>query len=223
MVPSHFIGHRDYMCYTKKTVDYMGEAKSLIILGLRVWDNLFDMVIKVGDHHEYPDEWRGRLYSRRLARFLNSQGYETILEPDLLSKKRMAQLGGLGCFGKQTLIITPMYGPWVRLRSILTDAELVPTQPFTEDLCKDCEECLKACPVGALTPYKLDPDKCLLGMDWDTRFSDAYRDKYYRHNPSVTENAWLMCSACQRACPIGSDLRFKPLSEPRRLLSKSID
>ena len=57
-VPSHFIGHRDYMCDTKKTTDYMEDARSLLILGVRVWDSLFDMVIKVGDHHEYPDEWR---------------------------------------------------------------------------------------------------------------------------------------------------------------------
>ena len=67
--------------------------------------------------------------------YLNSLGYKTELEPDLLSKKRMAQLGGLGNFGKQSLIVNPEYGPWIRLRSILTDAELVPTTPFTDDLC----------------------------------------------------------------------------------------
>jgi hypothetical protein len=66
--PGHYIGHRDYECDTGKTGDYMDGAKSLIILGVQVWDSLFDMVIKVGDHHEYPDEWRGRYYSRRMMR-----------------------------------------------------------------------------------------------------------------------------------------------------------
>jgi epoxyqueuosine reductase QueG len=206
-VPSHFIGHRDYLCDTKKTTDYMDDAKSLLILGVRVWDSLFDMVIKVDDHHEYPDEWRGRYYARRMTRYLDSLGFKTELEPDLLSKKRMAQLGGLGNFGKQSLIITPEYGPWIRLRSILTSAELVPTTPFTEDLCGDCEECIKACPVNALTPYKVNPDRCLLGMRWEERLSDEFKDVYYQHNPSLTENTWLMCNTCQKACPIGQQQR----------------
>jgi len=141
-VPSHYIAHRDYRLWTKKTKEYMEDARSLIILGVKVWDNLFDVVIKVGDHNEYPDEWRGRLYARRMTRFLNGEGYKTILEPDHLSKKRMAQLAGIGNFGKNSLIINPVYGPWIRLRSILTDAELVPDEPFNEDLCGQCEACV---------------------------------------------------------------------------------
>ena len=209
-VPSHFIGHRDYMCNTKKTTDYMDDPKSLLILGIRVWDSLFDMVLKVGDHHEYPDEWRGRYYARRMTRYLYSLGYKTELEPDLLSKKRMAQLGGLGNFGKQSLIVNREYGPWIRLRSILTDAELVPTTPFTDDLCEDCDKCINACPVNALTPYKVDPDKCLLGMRWEERLSEEYKDIYYKHNPPLTENTWLMCNTCQKACPIGQQKRNEP-------------
>jgi len=167
-VPSHFIGHRDYMCDTKKTGDYMEGAKSLIILGVQVWDSLFDMVIKVGDHHEYPDEWRGRYYARRMTRHLDGLGYRTELEP-----------------------------------------ELVPTDPFTEDLCGECDECVKACPVGALTPHKVDPDRCLLGMRWEDRLSEEFRDVYMEHSPSLTESTWLMCNTCQKACPIGRDLRFE--------------
>ena len=207
-IPSHYIAHRDYKLWTKKTKDYMVDARSLIILGLKVWDNIFDVVIKVGDQNEYPDEWRGRLYSRRIMRFLNGEGYKTILEPDHLSKKRMAQLAGLGNFGKNSLIINPVYGPWIRLRSILTDAELIPDAPFEKDLCGQCEECIKSCPVAALAPYKVDPDKCLLGITWEERLSNRLRDTYFKHNPSLTENTWLMCSTCQKACPIGRDKRF---------------
>jgi len=206
-IPSHYIAHRDYRIWTKKTVDYLKDSRSLIILGARVWDNLFDVVVKVRDHHEYPDEWRGRLYARRLVRFLNKEGYKTVLEPDHLSKKRMAQLAGFGNFGKNTLIINPTYGPWIRLRSILTNAELVPDKPFDQDLCDGCEQCVKSCPIGALTPYKVDPDTCLLGMSWDKRLSEEIKATYYEHNPPLTENTWLMCSTCQRACPIGRDKR----------------
>jgi len=206
-VPSHYIAHRDYRAWTRKTTDYMMDARSVIILGARVWDNLFDVVVKVRGGHEYPDEWRGRLYARRMMRFLDQMGFKTVLEPDLLSKKRMAQLGGIGGFGKNSLIVHPSYGPWVRLRSILTDAELVPDPPYEADLCHECEECVKACPVGALTPYRVDPDRCLLGMTWEQRMSDEHRDTYMEHCPALTENTWLMCSTCQRACPIGREER----------------
>jgi hypothetical protein len=70
-VPSHYIAHRDYHTWTLKTGDYLDDARSVIVLGARVWDNLHDLVIRVGDHHEYPDEWRGRLYARRTVRHLN--------------------------------------------------------------------------------------------------------------------------------------------------------
>jgi hypothetical protein len=54
----HYIAHRDYLTWTMKTGDYLEGASIAIILGARVWDNLHDLVIRVGDHHEYPDEWR---------------------------------------------------------------------------------------------------------------------------------------------------------------------
>ena len=206
-VPSHYIAHRDYETWTKKTTDYMEDAKSVIILGARVWDDLHDLVIRVQDHHEYPDEWRGRLYARRLVRYLNREGYKTVLEADLLSKKRMAELAGLGHYGKNSLIINPILGPWVRYRSIVTDAPLAPDNETCVDLCGECDECVKACPVGALTPYVVDPDRCLLGMPMEERVSKEFRDVYTEHSPMVTENTWRMCQACQRACPIGRDLR----------------
>jgi epoxyqueuosine reductase QueG len=206
--PGHYIGHRDYLCNTLKTSDYMENAKSLIILGINVWDNLFDITVRIDDHLEYPDEWRGRYYARRLIRHLNKLGYQAVLEPDLLSKKRMAQMGGIGAFGKQSLIIHPEYGPWIRLRSILTDAELAPSDPFSLDLCGECDECIKSCPMGAISPYKVDPDKCFLGMKWEVRLSSEYKKLYLKHNEQITENTWKMCSTCQQACPIGHDKRY---------------
>ena len=95
--PGHYIGHKDYKCDTLKTSDYMDNAQSLIILGIHVWDDLFDMMLRVGDHFEYPEEWRGRYYARRLLRYLRSIGYRAILEPDLLSKKRSPGYWTLSC------------------------------------------------------------------------------------------------------------------------------
>jgi len=207
-VPSLWIGHRDYRAWTKKTTDYMSDAESVIILGAKVWDDVFETMLKVRDHLEYPEEWRGRLYARRILRFLQSLGHDAILEDDwLLSKKRMAQLAGFGNFGKNSLIINPVFGPWFRLRSILTNAPLEPDKPFTGDLCGECDDCVKACPVGALTPYRVDPDKCLLGMTWEQRRSSEFKDIWEKHCPNLTQNTIVMCTTCQKACKHGRELR----------------
>jgi epoxyqueuosine reductase QueG len=58
---------------------------------------------------------------------------------------------GLGCYGKNGMIITPQYGPYVYLSMIITDAPLKPDDPFDEDLCADCNLCVEACPTGACT------------------------------------------------------------------------
>jgi epoxyqueuosine reductase QueG len=121
--------------------------------------------------------------------------------------------------GKNSLIINPEYGPWIRLQSILTDAPLVPDEAYTQDQCKDCTRCIDACPTGALTPYMVDPEKCLIGItekelakliEEDLSFTD-FRDtpdKIFReHMPRFTKNSVLMCTTCQKACPIGRGKR----------------
>jgi len=161
-VPGHWIGW-EVQAYTKKTKDYMDDSKSVVVLGYQAWDDIHEIAIPRGDSYEYPAYHRMRLYARRVLRFLQNLGCKAIIYPSLLSQKRMAQLAGFGNFGKNSLIINPKYGPWLRLQSILTDVELVPDNPFEEDLCGECKKCIEAYPVGALTPYKIDPDKCLLG------------------------------------------------------------
>ncbi|GHV55295.1 hypothetical protein AGMMS49579_17780 [Spirochaetia bacterium] len=64
--------------------------------------------------------------------------------------KDAAAQAGLGCIGKNNLLITPHYGPQVRLRAMLISEELVPTGPGSFDPCADCAMyCRKACPVRA--------------------------------------------------------------------------
>jgi epoxyqueuosine reductase QueG len=61
-----------------------------------------------------------------------------------------AVAAGLGCIGKNRLLITPQHGPCAFLNMMVTDAPLVPDDPFDEDLCANCDLCLKACPTGAI-------------------------------------------------------------------------
>jgi len=205
-IPRHWIGW-EVQAYTKKSQDYMEGSKSIVVLGYHAWDDVFEIAISRGNTYEYPAYQRMRLYARRVLRFIQSLGHKAIVYPYLRSHKRMAQLSGLGNFGKNSLIINPIYGPWFRLQSILTDAELVPDNPFEENPCGECEKCIEACPVGALTPYKIDPDKCILGMYDSIRDDPRFQSLLDEHMPRLTEHSRLMCMTCQKACPFGREKR----------------
>jgi len=64
--------------------------------------------------------------------------------------KDAAVHAGLGCIGQNNLLITPEYGPRIRLRALLINREAAPTGPTDFFPCDACEQfCRKACPIGA--------------------------------------------------------------------------
>ncbi len=65
--------------------------------------------------------------------------------------KDASVLAGLGCIGKNNLLVTPEYGPRVRLRALTIDASFPSTGVTGFDPCSLCEEmpCRSACPQGA--------------------------------------------------------------------------
>jgi epoxyqueuosine reductase len=64
--------------------------------------------------------------------------------------KDAAVLAGLGCIGRNNMLITPQYGPRLRLRAMLTEAELPSAGAGEFDPCDGCSApCLGACPQNA--------------------------------------------------------------------------
>ena len=188
--------------YTKKTTEIMSDAKSVVVLGYHVWDDILEVAVRKSDKWIYLGYLPLRIAQMKVIQFLRNKGFKAV-SVDSLSLKRLAQLAGFGNFGKSSLIINPIYGPWIRFAVILTNAELIPDKPFEEDLCEDCEECVKACPVGALTPYRVDDTKCLVGIHLTEIQSTNYMELIRRYEPSLTENSHLMCTECQKACKYG--------------------
>ena len=72
----------------------------------------------------------------------------------ILPYKTIATKSGLGWIGRSALFVTPEYGSAVVLGAILTDMPLEFGNPITDSQCDDCENCQKACPVGAINPQK---------------------------------------------------------------------
>ena len=94
----------------------------------------------------------------------NTFSVKTYKLPYFVSKggiflKDAAVMAGLGCIGKNNLVITPGYGPRIRFRALLLDREAEATSPLEFNPCEGCEQpCLKACPIKAFqnTVYLAD-------------------------------------------------------------------
>jgi epoxyqueuosine reductase QueG len=97
--------------------------------------------------------------SRKLVALLEEAGYSAfpafrgeLSEEELigsLSQKLPAHLAGMGWIGKNCLLVTPQFGPRLRLASVLTDAPLAPGSPAV-DRCADCTACVEVCPPKAI-------------------------------------------------------------------------
>jgi epoxyqueuosine reductase QueG len=67
-----------------------------------------------------------------------------------LPHKTVATHAGLGWIGHCALLVTPAYGPAIRLGSVLTNAPLACATPVEESRCGRCRRCVEACPAGAV-------------------------------------------------------------------------
>ena len=122
------------------------------------------------------------------AELVGNMGYSPSGRPNL---KHLAVAAGLGRQGKNTLVINPRFGPWLRFMAIRTNAPLKTTgsgvylKEENPD-CKSCQRCIEACPVGILQPYRLpDTDRCLAAITEERKGQLA------------------ICDKCVVVCPVG--------------------
>jgi len=170
-----------------------------------------------------------------VGRFLESEGFACYAPPasmpvDVIqqngrswlaaewSHRQAAIAAGLGIKGLNNLLITPEYGPYVRLSSMLTTAVLEPSQKRDLDnLCDHCLRCVKACPVHALnddpqaTP-RLNQPVCKTYYVRPFLYPTAFRSvRSLMTTPGIgtaaiqylLEGYYFCCAECQRVCPAG--------------------
>jgi epoxyqueuosine reductase len=211
-------GEIHYIGVLKTPEQELPKAKSVILMGIHAWDAAFNIVVDSSNLHvdkkyrpRVPLEWY-QLYSQIvrskawiIAHYLEKRGFDSI-PSGAIPLKTAAVKCGLGCQGKNTLLITPTYGPRVRLFAVLTTAELDIDEPYKEDLCKDCERCMLACPAKAIEPYKLRVNKCMVYAAENPRSADVPDETRKLEKKLIkrpTSNSFIECTTCVEACPIG--------------------
>ena len=115
--------------------------------------------------------------------------------------KDSAHLAGLGVIGKHNLLVTPEFGPRVRLRGSFIEAELEPTGPIDFDPCNDCDmPCHRACPREAFRSGAFERALCRLENDQ----REANLEVLDGSIMGIEEPSKVMkpCRFCELACPI---------------------
>ena len=115
--------------------------------------------------------------------------------------KDSAALAGLGTIGASNLLVTPEFGPRIRLRALFLDVELVPTGPMDFSPCDSCDmPCRRACPQKAFIHGSYSRDICTNQMNLDKANRVILEKAVKEDSPSVCIK---YCRACELACPVG--------------------
>lgn len=114
--------------------------------------------------------------------------------------KTVATRAGLGWIGKNALLITPQYGPRVRLASVLTQAPVPITLPVIAGRCGRCARCVSACPAHALE-----------GATWRAGLPREAMVDIWACQRKAEELLWkragqhdTVCGICVAVCPMGA-------------------
>ncbi len=122
---------------------------------------------------------RGAQISIALATYIRSLGYPARAHISGSNYQIMlppvAHDAGLGELGRIGYIMSPKFGPRIRLGAVTTDLPLIPDKPLSfgaQDFCTKCRKCATNCPSGAIPDsdkttvrgvekWQLDIEKCI--------------------------------------------------------------
>ena len=151
--------------------DYLIAARSVVVIAFRLFDSIMDALPQSRPRyteHFFTTNMELNICANKTAHFLVEQGFDSAPiyysgaeyriphdTPffDEMSFKHAAVEAGLGRMGRNQLLITPQFGPRIRLIIVLTQAELQPDEKIEKELCniESCGyRCLVNCPVEAL-------------------------------------------------------------------------
>jgi len=142
-----------------------------------------------------------------LAQYVRNLGYRAVATMnDTALAIPYALKAGLGEYGRHGLLITPEFGPRVRIGKIFTDLPLAHDRPRSfgvRAFCEVCRRCSDACPVKAI-PDGPPSDAVynrsnLVGVrKWSVDAEQCFR--FWANQNSD-------CSICVRVCPYNRDFR----------------
>lgn len=140
-----------------------------------------------------------------LTQYIRNLGYEAIgsMNDTSLAIPYAIQ-AGLGEYGRNGLLLTPKFGPRIRLGKIYTDLPLAHDAPIhfgVKEFCNHCRRCANSCPVKAISQGNPSSEvynqSNIRGVKkWSVDGEKCF--KYWANQNSD-------CSICIRVCPYNKD------------------
>ncbi len=154
----------------------------------------------------------GQGYSRdiiavlSLTQYIRNLGYRAVASlNDTALSIPLAIQAGLGQYGRHGLLITPEFGPRVRIAKIFTDLPLIADDPIdfgVTETCNICRRCSAACPVKAIP-------SAAPSFDTHDGVSHVKGIRKWTINAKQCFTFWANqgsdCSICIRVCPYNKD------------------
>ncbi|MGM0462075.1 MAG: tRNA epoxyqueuosine(34) reductase QueG [Fibrobacterota bacterium] len=101
---------------------------------------------------------------------------------------------GLGWIGKNSLLISPVYGSYCFIGELFLSLKLEPDLPFEKEYCGSCTRCIDACPGGAIGhDRRVDSRRCVSYQTIE------HRGEFDR--PIQLTESLFGCDICQDVCP----------------------
>jgi epoxyqueuosine reductase len=118
--------------------------------------------------------------------------------------KDAAVLSGLGVIGKNNLLITPQYGPRVRLRALLVNRTVQGTAPLDGFApCDGCDApCMQVCPREAFRSGFYQVERCQLQLKKDETRKIVIRQPVIGMPVKFKVS---YCRLCELTCPVGRE------------------
>ena len=158
------------------------------------------------DYHLVINEYLKKLIEK--LQIINTDAQFSIhCDTSPLADRYMAYLAGLGFYGKNNCFISPKWGSYVMIGTILTTLELEPDTPLTQS-CMECNRCITACLGQCLGHDEFKFDTCKSYLTQKKGELTSEEEHIIAKTPLV-----FGCDVCQEVCPHNKDIPTTPIPE----------
>jgi epoxyqueuosine reductase len=146
------------------------------------------------DYHLVINEYLEKL-TEKLQKMNTSAQFSIHCDTSPLADRYMAYLAGLGFYGKNNCFISPKWGSYVTIGTILTTLEFEPNTPLVQS-CIGCNRCITACLGQCLGHDEFKYDTCKSYLTQKKGDLTNEEESIIRKTPLV-----FGCDVCQEVCP----------------------
>ena len=158
------------------------------------------------DYHLVINEYLEKLIEK-LQKINTSAQFSIHCDTSPLADRYMAYLAGLGFYGKNNCFISPKWGSYVMIGTILTTLEFEPNTPLRQS-CMGCNRCITACLGQCLGHDEFKYDTCKSYLTQKKGDLTNEEETIIRKTPLV-----FGCDVCQEVCPHNQSIPATPIPE----------